>query len=60
MVLDALRLALKVLSEILYASQWLLDTPKSLDRGLALILGDHQPGPPSGDQPPTPAEPAGS
>jgi hypothetical protein len=60
MVLDALRLALRVLSEVLYSSQWLLDTPKSLDRGLALILGDHEFGRPSSDQRPTPEDPADS
>lgn len=55
-VLDALRLALRVLSAIFHSSRWLLDTPKSADRGLALILGNHDPGQASGDQPSTPAE----
>jgi hypothetical protein len=40
LVVDAVRLALRVLSEIFYTSQWLLDTPTSRDRGLALILGN--------------------
>jgi len=60
MVLDALRLALRVLSAIFYSSQWLLDTPKSADRGLALILGNQDLGRASSDQPPSPAEPDAS
>jgi hypothetical protein len=47
LVIDAVRLALRVLSEIFYSSQWLLDTPTSRDRGLALILGN----PPLGRRP---------
>lgn len=39
MVLKALRLALRVMSAILYSAQWLLDTSDSSNRGLALILG---------------------
>lgn len=59
MVVDALQLALRVLTTILYSAQWLLDTPKSADRALALILGDQGYGrPASGSTPP--AEPAGS
>jgi hypothetical protein len=34
MVVDALQLVLRVLITILYSAQWLLDTPKSADRGL--------------------------
>jgi Apea-like HEPN len=60
MVLEALRLALRVLSAIFYSSQWLLNTPKSADRGLALILGNHDLGKASSDQPPSPAEPDAS
>jgi Apea-like HEPN len=40
LVIDAVRLALHVLSKIFYSSQWLLDTSTSRDRGLALILGN--------------------
>jgi len=54
MVLKALRLALRVLSEILYSSQWLLDMPESGNRGLALILGDQGFGRPAST--PSPAE----
>jgi len=43
LVIDALRLALRVLSEIFHSSQWLLGIPASLDRGLALILGNKPP-----------------
>lgn len=57
MVLEALRLALRVLSAIFYSSQWLLNTPKSADRSLALILGNHDLGKASSDQPPSPAGP---
>jgi len=60
MVLDALRLALRVLSAIFYSSQWLLDTPKSADRGLAHILGNQDLGRACGDQPSSPAEPGAS
>lgn len=56
MVLDAVRLALRVLSAIFYSSQWLLDTPKSADRGLALILGNQDQGRASSGQPSSPAE----
>lgn len=59
-VFDALRLALRVLSEIFYSAPWLLDIPKSGDRGLALILGNQDHGQPSGNQPPSTAEPATS
>jgi hypothetical protein len=58
MVVDALQLALRVLAAILYSAQWLLDTPKSADRALALILGAQEYGRPVSAQPP--AEPAGS
>jgi hypothetical protein len=59
MVVDALQLALRVLTTILYSAQWLLDTPKSADRALALILGDQGYGRlVSGSTPP--AEPASS
>ena len=44
LVIDALRLAHRVLSEIFYSSHWLLDIATSLDRGLALILGNKPPG----------------
>ena len=59
MVLNALRLAFRVLSEILYASQWLLDIPESGNRGLVLILGDQGYGQPVDDRS-LPAKPAGS
>ena len=49
-----------MLSEIFYSAQWLLDMPKSGDRGLALILGNEDYGQPSGNQPPSTAEPAAS
>jgi Apea-like HEPN len=52
MVEDALQLALRVLATILYPAKWLLDTPKSADRALALILGAHDYGQPLGDPPP--------
>jgi len=60
MVLEALRLALRVLSAIFYSSQWLLNTPKSADRGLALILGNHDLGQASSDHPSSPAGPDAS
>jgi hypothetical protein len=44
--------------EIFYSAQWLLDMPKSGDRGLALILGNEDYGQPSGNQPPSAAQPA--
>ena len=59
MVADALQLALRVLTTILYSAQWLLDTPKSADRALALILGDQGYGRPVSGSTPPPA-PAGS
>lgn len=55
MVLEALRLALRVLAAIFYSSQWLLNTPKSADRGLALILDNQDLGQASSDQPSPPA-----
>jgi hypothetical protein len=59
MVVDALQLALRVLTTILYSAEWLLDTPKSADRALALILGAQGYGRPVSDSTP-PAESAGS
>jgi hypothetical protein len=57
-VLDALRLALRVLSATCYSSPWLLETPKSADRGLALILGNQDQGCLPGDQPAPPGDAA--